>query len=167
LSTLTTGLKGEKMEIAEIISKKEKLAQKKIRLEKQGKLIASKERKIQLKQLIELGELVKKSGLEQLEAETLLGALLEIKALSSDGKATQKWAEMGKAHLQDDHLNVFKPLIIQFAKDPSSESKRMLRAKKFRWNAFRQEWYGYGKTEDLSQFLKKQNEDAKIIQPKD
>src|SRR5579863_7678314 len=133
------------METETILSEKEKLAQKKLRLEKQEKLIASKERKIQLKRLIELGGLIKKSGLEQLDADTLFGALLEIKTLSSNEKTATKWADLGKAQHKDEKTNNPRPLIIQFVAEPSSEIKGMLRARKFRWNAFRQEWYGYGK----------------------
>ena len=150
------------MEVKNLVSEKEKLVQKKLKLEKQGKLLASKERKIKLKRLIELGDLVSKSGLEELAAETLLGALLEIKTLSSDESATKKWAEAGKEHLKEDRTTNPQPLIVQFIAEPSSEIKNSLRTKKFRWNAFRQEWYGYGKKDEISQFLNQQNANAKI-----
>lgn len=149
------------MELDKLDSEKLKLAQKKGRLEQKEKAIMQKERKLQLKRLIGFGELVVKSGLDSLEAPALLGALLEIRDSVSE-KLEKKWAEKGLQQMQSERANNSQALIIQFSKESSAKTKKELRSRKFRWNQFRREWYGYGKKEELSEFIKALNETAQI-----
>ncbi len=46
------------------------------------------------------------------------------------------------------------PLIVSFETDPPPEIKTALKGLKFRWNAFRREWYGYGQKDQLEELLK-------------
>lgn len=142
-----------------IISEKEKLAQTRARLEKRQKLVNEKERKIRLKKIIELGELVIKAGLEELDTEVLFGALLEIKELSAIKGSIKKWTDRRDAWL---NLNHPQRLIVSFEEDSSIEAINILRSKKFKWNSFRQEWYGFGNKDELLTILGKGN--AKIAE---
>ena len=142
-----------------IISEKEKLAQTRARLEKRQKVINEKERKIRLKKIIELGDLIVKAGLEDLDNEVLLGALLEVKEFSTNKGSLKKWAEKWDAWL---NLNRPQRLIVSFEKESSAEATNTLRSKKFKWNPFRREWYGFGKKDELQILLGKDH--AKITE---
>lgn len=145
---------------AEVItSKKEKLAKTMARLEKRQKIINDLERKSRLRRIIELGDQIVRAGLEDLDNEVLLGALLEVKELSSNKGSIKKWAEKREAWV---NLNQPQRLIVSFEKEPSAEAANALRSKKFRWNSFRQEWYGFGRKDELQILVGKDN--AKITE---
>ncbi len=137
-----------------IISEKEKLAQTRARLEKRQKLINEQERKIKFKKMIELGELLVKSELDELDMKVLFGALLEIKESASNKNSIKRWTEKHEAWLQSNHPQ---RLIISFIGEASADGIAALKTRKFRWNAFRQEWYGFGKKEELQTLLAKDN----------
>lgn len=142
-----------------ILSEKEKLAQTRARLEKRQKIINEKERKIKLKKVIELGDLIVKAGLDDLDREVLLGALLEIKELSTNKGGVKKWTEKWNAWM---NLNRPQRLIISFEGESSAEIINILRSRKFKWNPFRHEWYGFGKKEELQVLLGKDH--AKVTE---
>lgn len=144
------------------ISEKEKLAQKFAKLEMKEKLIKEKERKLRTKRLIELGSIITSAGLDDLEKEILLGAFLEIKNLSGKDGKINDWREKGKGFLKtDEELNP-QPLIISFASELPGEIKTALKKKKFKWNQFRREWYGYGKKEELEKSLSGLNANVEV-----
>lgn len=142
-----------------IISEKEKLAETRARLEKKQKLINEKERKIRLKNLIGLGDLITRAGLEDFDHKILLGALLEIKESSKEPTSLKKWEEKQNAWQTTSHL---RRLIVSFEGEPSENGVSILRSRKFKWNPFRQEWYGFGRKEDLETVLGKDH--AKITE---
>lgn len=153
--------------MAEVVSEKERLAQKFAKLEMKEKLIKEKERKLRTKRLIELGSIITSAGLDDLEKEILLGALLEIKNLSDKDEKINDWRVKGKEFLKtDEELNP-QPLIISFASELPGEIKIALKQKKFKWNQFRNEWYGYGKKEDLEGFLNAQKATVEIAGSKE
>ena len=145
-------------------SEKEVLAQKIARLELKEKLIREKERKLKLKRLLELGDIVAKAEIDHLDVETLLGAFLEIKALSAKEERVEKWKAFGKESLDIDKVLNPQPLIVSFESELPMNIKIALRQKKFRWNQFRREWYGYGKKDDIEEFLKGQKANVEIAQ---
>jgi hypothetical protein len=150
-----------------LASEKEKITQRIAKLEMKERLIREKERKQFTKQLIKLGEFVSKAEIDQLDPEVLLGALLDIKDLSSNADKMKQWKEKGKYFLEVDvELNP-QPLIISSASDLPIEIKSALRERKFRWNQFRHEWYGYGKIEELQEFLTGQNANVEIVGSED
>ena len=142
-----------------IVSEKEKLAQTRARLEKRQRLVNELERKVKIRKTIELGDLIIKAGLDDFDSQVLLGALLEIKALSTEKSNVKRWSERQVAWLNS---NQPQRLIVSFQGESSSETTDLLRSKKFRWNSFRQEWYGFGKKDELQTLLGKDN--AKIIE---
>lgn len=133
---------------------KEKLDQTRARLEKRQKLIHTKMRKGRLKGMIELGGLVAKAGLENFDPVVLFGAFLEIKEAATNEKALKRWAEKREAWLK---MNEARRLIVKLLSEPATEASNLLKGKKFRWNTFRKEWYGFGKKEEIEMSLGKSN----------
>ena len=133
---------------------KEKIAQKMAKLERKEKIIRKKEQKFRHKQLIQLGTLINKANISHLDPETLMGAFLEIKDLATKKDQIEKWKSKGLSSLAVERETNPQPLIISLESELPIEIKAELRQKKFRWNPFRREWYGYGKKEDLESFLK-------------
>ena len=62
----------------DISVQKEKLGQKKVRLQKQEAMLKLKERRARVRHLIEVGGLAVKAGIDTLPSDELLGAFLSI-----------------------------------------------------------------------------------------
>jgi hypothetical protein len=135
-----------------ILSKKEKRAQTRARLEKNQRIINSLERKNKLKKLIELGGIITTAGVSELTTEILFGALLEIKELSTNKDALKRWKGKQESWAQNNHA---KRLIVKLLGEESPENTSVLKTRKFHWNAFRKEWYGFGNKEELQSVLTK------------
>lgn len=149
------------MKTDQILILKDLLAKKKSRLNQKEKILKDKERKHRTRKLIELGGLISKAELEHLNEATLLGALLEIKEKLSN-ESINSWTLKGEKALQNDREINFQPLIISFETEPTLDIKNMLRENRFRWNAFRKEWYGHGKKDQMDQLLKNQRVTVEI-----
>jgi len=134
---------------------KKKLALKKSRIEAKEKRLKEKERKVQTRRLIELGGLISKAGVEELNNNALLGALLEIKEKIQEQSTVKKWRDKGAAAFEKDQAQNGEALIVSFDAEPPREAKDTLRNLGLRWNRFRREWQGYGKKDLLEQELKK------------
>ncbi|MCB1075273.1 MAG: conjugal transfer protein TraD [Simkania sp.] len=137
---------------------KKKLELKKSRLDAKEKKLKEKERKIRTRRLIELGGLVAKSGIEDLNNNELLGALLEIHEARKDEAKVKKWKEKGAKAFEKEHEEKGEALVVTFDEEPERDIKSQLRDLGFSWNRFRKEWYGYGKEEEI----KKMFSNAKI-----
>ena len=137
------------MDLATILEKKQKLAAKKAGLEKKEQRMKALERKARTRKLIELGGLVEKAGLEDVDPNILFGAIQEIKERFSDEKTMASWRERGGLALGSLSKNSLDRLIISFPETPTVEMKNVLREKRFKWNRWRKEWYGTGKKEEV------------------
>lgn len=133
---------------------KQKLALKKSRIEAKEKRLKEKERKVRTRRLIELGGLVSKAGIEELNNNALLGALLDIKEKLKEESAVKKWKDKGAAAFEKDKAQNGEALIVSFDAEPQREAKDKLRNLGLRWNRFRREWQGYGKKDLLEKELK-------------
>lgn len=148
---ITTGSHVKSEKISEL---KDLISQKIDRLEKQRKMLRQKRRKILTKELIRAGEIISKAEMEHIEPEALLGALLEIKEKAQDQSIVNAWFEKGKAMLTDESTNKAQPLIISFNSELPAVTKAELKKLKFKWNAFRKEWYGYGMKKEIETIFK-------------
>lgn len=148
------------MENEKILDRKKKIALKKARLERKEKSLMEMERKLRIRKLIELGSLVSKAGIEWMDIDTLFGAFLEIKEKSTNENVLKAWNEKGSQAFIFDQKNQSQRLIISFREDPPQETKNALRDMRFRWYAFRREWYGIGKKEEIEKILS--NDQANI-----
>jgi hypothetical protein len=150
------------MKTEEIIERKEKLALKKAVLEKREKLLREKERKIRLRKLIRLGDLVSKAKIDSLSENALFGAFLELQENSQNAPILNKWEIRGAKAFEADERSNPQQLVISF-KEESPDAKILLKEKQFKRNSFRKEWYGYGKKEELEELLKGYNVTIEVI----
>lgn len=144
----------------DIEEEKKKLALKKSRIEAKEKQLKDKERKVRTRRLIELGVLVSKAGIEELNNNALLGALLEIKERLKEESTVKKWKDKGATAFERDRAESGEALIVSFDAEPPREAKDKLKVLGLRWNRFRREWQGYGKKDLVEKEL--QGFEAKI-----
>lgn len=138
------------MKVEKIIDQKEKLAQKKVAIEHKERILRLKERKLKTRRCIEVGSLASRYGIDQLDDETLMGMFSEIKERSQQSAVLDEWKKKG-AELSTQQPS---PLIISFLKEISDELKHSLKERKFKWNSFRKEWYGYGIKDEVEDLVK-------------
>ncbi len=140
---------------------KEKLERLKAKLQSQEQKLKLTERKKRTRRLIELGGLIVKAELEELNNNTLLGALLSLKQhVTNNETIIPEWTEQGaqafEAQTQHegegDEADTI-PLVITFETEPPRELKSQLRDLTFKWNLFRKEWYGYGNIHELKSII--------------
>ena len=136
-----------------IQDRKRELERQKVALLGKEKVIRETERRQRTRNLIELGGLIAKAGLDELESKTLLGALLSLSKEKDNLEVLKTWAETGqKAFADGPKADGAVPLILQFKDKPSQEARSAVRALGLRWNAIRQEWQGRGSV-DVAQAL--------------
>lgn len=141
--------------------KKQALELKKNRLKQLESHVKLMERKSRTRRLIELGGLIAKAGLDDLESNALLGALLEIKERTEDVKVVKAWAHKGGAAFAKEN-NDKSPVIVKFESKPDEEIRYKIRELGLKWNAIRQEWQGYVFLHNLKETLR--NQKASISQ---
>jgi len=98
--------------------------------------------------------LVVKSGIEELNNNALLGALLELKEMAKEDATVKMWKNNGDAVFEQDKKENGEALIVSFDLEPTREAKAKLRDLGLRWNRFRREWQGYGSKELIEKELK-------------
>jgi hypothetical protein len=146
--------------VTSLSHQKERLERQKARLQSQEQKLKTLERKQRTRRLIELGGLIVKAELEELNNNTLLGALLSLKQDMMRNEAIlSEWTEQGaiafEALDQNQSTGTDKtPVVITFNSEPPRELKCSLRDLNFKWNPFRKEWYGYGNIHELRSFIK-------------
>lgn len=144
---------------AQLERQQQKLQQQQARLLSKSQKLKTLERKQRTRRLIELGGLVVKAQLEDLNNNTLLGALLSLKKqMSSDTNILNDWTDLGaKAFEENKQKNAGSmekiALILTFEAEPPRELKSQLRDLNFKWNPFRKEWYGYGVSSELETLI--------------
>lgn len=149
---------------ATIEAKKERLAISKKRIEFQEKLLREKEKKFRTKRLIQMGSLFEKAGIDNLDKSSLIGALMEIKALSKDKKKVAEWKDHGEKYLNTDTNENLHTLLISFEGETDKEAVGLLRQNNFKWNRFRKEWYGYGIKSEIESTLKNFNPSVEVLE---
>ncbi|MBX9697329.1 MAG: conjugal transfer protein TraD [Alphaproteobacteria bacterium] len=122
--------------------KKQSIEAKKNKLKQLESHVKTMERKTRTRRLIELGGLVAKAGLEDLESNTLLGGLLHLKQLVTDPKTREEFAHKGGQTFAKENQNK-SPVIVKFDEKPDEETRAKIRELGLKWNAIRGEWQGY------------------------
>lgn len=141
--------------------KKQMIEMKKNRLKHLESHVKLMERKSRTRRLIELGGLVVKAELEDLETNTLYGALLDIKEKLMDAKVVKAWAHKGgSAFAKENHTKT--PVIVKFETKPSEEVRAKIREMTLKWNTIRGEWQGHVDLPTLKEAIKGEN--AEIIE---
>jgi hypothetical protein len=140
----------------DLLKCKEELAKKKKRLEQQEQLLKVKERKKRTSQHIKLGQMVENAGLSELPTSLLQGALIEIASLRNEQSAKNRWQVLADEAISSGAKEGRTPLIVSIS-ECSADAKARLKEFRFRWNRFRNEWYGEANLKELSDALKPYN----------
>lgn len=111
--------------------------QQKARLAEQEAKLKTAERKARTRRLIEAGGLVKKTGLLDLDANALYGALLSLRDGSSNAKQVEQWSALGgrtfalEARARDEGRE---PIVLTSPAAFDKDATARLRAAGFRFN---------------------------------
>jgi hypothetical protein len=139
------------------------LLEKKKRILDREKQLKQKEKIALGKKFSDWGKLVFRAGLSDWDPDILLGALLEIKERAGDDSSIQSWkkraAEANQMQDMTKHC-----ICVKFEENPPQEIKTMLKNRKFKWNSFRGEYYGYGDREVLADSLKDYQVKIEVIE---
>ena len=92
--------------------------------------------------LIEIGGLVVKAGLDYLPMNTLYGGLISLgDELNNNDSIRAAWTIKGNAALNKEKKDKT-PVILKLETEPSSEIRDFIRSCGLRFNRFRKEWHG-------------------------
>src|SRR3989338_4925483 len=120
-----------------------KIQQKISKIKEQEAKLKNQERKIRTKKLIELGGLVKKSGLENLTSNFLYGALLSIKDQSLNIEKMKQWETLGGSTFNaEKREETLKIVTVSLKEKPTSDIKESFKKIGLKWNALRSEFEG-------------------------
>lgn len=126
-----------------ISAQKKNLEQKKARIQQQETILKLKERKALIRHLIEVGGLMAKAQIDHLPSDVLLGACLHIKdSIQKDDSIINFWKNLGSAVFEQEAKNKT-PVILKLIQKPEASIRTAIRSQGLKWNALRQEWYGY------------------------
>jgi hypothetical protein len=134
-----------------LIEEKEKIEHTKKKIELKERQLKDKQRKSEVKEYIRLGQIVQKSGISHLSENALLGSLVQIAEESKSQKNIDRWESAGAELLAIDPKT---PLIISSAEYTDKELRNAIKNLNFKWNSFRNEWYGHGNLTSVQEALK-------------
>jgi hypothetical protein len=125
--------------------------QQKARLAEQEAKLKIAERKARTRRMIEAGGLVEKTGLLNLDANALYGALLSLQDAAGNKKQVEHWAALGgRAFSREAHARGEgrEPIVLTFPAALPLAATVTLRAAGFRFNKVLQHWEGLARLED-------------------
>jgi hypothetical protein len=133
------------MALTSLAERQARLEQQRARLLREEAKIREDARKARTRGLIEAGGLVAKAGLGELDANVLLGALLEVASKLGDPEQLARWAAEGgrafdrEAKAREAHKE---PLILTLAGAQPALATVRLRRLGFRWSKVLRHWEG-------------------------
>ena len=125
--------------------------QQKARLAEQEAKLKGAERKARTRRLIEVGGLIDKAGLLELEPNTLYGALLSLRDGAGDKDQVSKWTALGgrafarDARLRDEGKEA---VVLTFPAALSKDVTAALRLAGFRFSKVMQHWEGLARFDE-------------------
>jgi hypothetical protein len=140
--------------------------QQKARLAEQEAKLKDAGRKARTRRLIEAGGLIEKTGLLDLDANALYGALLSLRDGSSNAKQVEQWATLGgrtfarEARARDEGKE---PIVLTFPAALAKETTATLRTAGFRFNKVLQHREGLARVEDAQQLAKEHGGTARQV----
>ena len=133
------------------------LEQQKARLAEQEAKLKDAGRKARTRRLIEAGALVEKTGLLDLDANALYGALLSLRDGASNTRQVEQWAALGgrafarEAGARNEGKEPVEPVVLTFPNPLPKEATAPLRAAGFRFNKVFQHWEGMTRFNEAEQ----------------
>jgi hypothetical protein len=132
--------------------------QQKARLAEQEAKLKGAERKARTRRLIEVGGLIDKAGLLELEPNTLYGALLSLRDGAGDKDQITKWTALGgrafarDARLRDEGKEA---VVLTFPAALGKDVTAALRQAGFRFSKVMQHWEGLARFDDAESLARK------------
>lgn len=142
--------------------------QQKARLAEQEAKLKTAERKARTRRLIEVGSLVDKAGLLDLDSSTLYGALLSLRDGAGDKAQLGKWEALGgrtfarEARLRDEGKEA---VVLTFPAPLGKDETAALRAAGFRFSKVLQHWEGRARFADAEALAKEHGGAARRVTP--
>ncbi len=133
------------------------LEQQKARLAEQEAKLKDAGRKARTRRLIEAGALVEKTGLLDLDANALYGALLSLRDGATNTRQVEQWAALGgrtfarEAGARNEGKEPIEPVVLTFPNPLPKEATAPLRAAGFRFNKVFQHWEGMTRFNEAEQ----------------
>ena len=129
------------------------IEQKLEKLRLQAKLIKNREERKKATRFTAVGKLAFQADIVDLPDDVLLGAFLEIKEKSINENTINAWREKSVEKQQSNKSKEGTPITVSFSNTPSKETRKLMKNQEFKWNSFRQEYYGYGNIESMKKTL--------------
>lgn len=142
--------------------------QQKARLAEQEAKLKVAERKARTRRLIEVGSLVDKAGLLDLDSNALYGALLSLRDGAADKKQVENWEALGgrtfarEARLRDEGKEA---IILTFPAPLAKEATTALRHAGYRFSKVLQHWEGLARFADAEELAKTHGGTARRATP--
>jgi hypothetical protein len=131
------------------VSKTEQRLEDQIKKLKQKKTeLSQKKKRFRDEKLSEIGRLTCEANIDEMDPETLLGAMLEIAKKKDNKDSLIAWKESAQ-QFRSVLNSESQKLIIVCGKVPDQKLKSIMKELSFRWNSFRNEFYGTGSISDL------------------
>jgi hypothetical protein len=133
-----------------IEKKEKKLIEKKLDILRKEKELAKKKKEAENRLIFEVGRLCKKAGLINLDRNCLMGSFLYIKEKLNDSRFKDEVMEKFNEYNSKNEKTY--PVIVEIKED-CTETKVRLKNLNFKYNKFRNEWYGYGEKNNIEKYL--------------
>jgi hypothetical protein len=140
--------------------------QQKARLAEQEAKLKGAERKARTRRLIEVGGLIDKAGLLELEPNTLYGALLSLRDGAGDKDQITKWRALGgrafarDARLRDEGKEA---VVLTFPAALGKDVTAALRQAGFRFSKVMQHWEGLARFDDAESLARTRGGTARRV----
>ncbi len=153
----------KKTVLSKVEEEKKALELKKKKLLIREKMLKEKEKKQKARLFSEIGKLVFRAKIGQMERDAMLGAFLEINEnMKIDGNI-QAWKERAINFLDEQDRSEQQPVAVVFRGEPRKEIREQLKARKFRWNFFRKEFYGHGNKNEIEKLLEGAEFEVEVV----
>lgn len=149
--------------LSKVEEEKKALELKKKKLLVKERMLKEKEKKQRSRRFSEIGKLAFRTEIDQMGMDVLLGAFLEIEEKMKIEENILAWKERAVNFLDKQDRSEQQPLAIAFRNEPRKEIREQLRTRKFRWNAFRKEFYGHGNKNEIEKLLEGAEFEVEVV----
>lgn len=149
--------------VAKVDLELQKLEEQKRKLQVKERLLKEKEKQKRVRRFSSIGKLAHKAGIDHLDEDILFGAFIEISSSLSSKEKQEDWKTKALSYNPGQKKQQGDPLSISFDSEPGPEIKKKMKKLGFRWNSFRNEFYGYGKKDEIQDHLKDVNYSIEVL----
>lgn len=140
--------------VAEVMVNEENKLEKQLEdLNRKKKELSEKRKRFQAKRLEGIGRIAVEANIDDLDPVVILGALLSISEKKNDESTLSKWKNTAEK-FRSTSTKEQQKLIVKAGQNPAKEVRKIMKDLSFKWNSFRNEFYGQGKPDQLKTLLK-------------